>query len=258
MTVVMSKVNLLPHDLGSLAHGLPAAAPETLFVLGSGGGMSVAPDVEFPLTFGRNEPDVHVCVGVGDQHVSRTHGVITRQYSRWMLANIGRLPIRLPGSRLVLGGDQAELPMGYTPLFIVGPQQEHLLQVRIAAHAPMPLAPACEAETRSRDAWPLDPVDRLVLVCLSQRYLRNEAQPQPLTWAQVAAELSELQPGVKWTWRIAAHRVAKVREALSGTVRGLVEKEVPPPVGNTLNHNLIMELLISTTVTKADLGLLDA
>ncbi|MFJ4412291.1 hypothetical protein [Streptomyces sp. NPDC088910] len=31
---------------------------------------------------------------------------------------------------------------------------------------------------------------------------------------------------------------------------------MPPPVGNALNHNLITDLLLTTTITKADLDLL--
>jgi hypothetical protein len=253
-----SKVNLLPKDVGSLTRGLPPTQPDTLFVLGANGGMSVAPDVEFPVLFGRNEPDVHVCVGADDPHVSRQQGSITREHDRWVLNNLGRLPIRFPGSQLVLSGDSAELPVGYTPLFIIAPKHEHLLEVRIAAPTLQP-APAGghEAQTRDGTVWPLDEIEKLVLVCLSQRYLRHDLHPQPLTWAQVAAELSELRPAERWTWRRAAHIVTNVRKKLSPKVRGLLEEEVPQPVGNTLNHNLIVELLVSTTIVKADLQLLE-
>jgi hypothetical protein len=253
-----SKVSLLPAEIGSLTRGLPPAPPETLFVLGTNGGMRVAPDVEFPLVFGRGEPQVHVCVGAGDPHVSRRHGIITREYSRWVLHNIGRLPIRFPGSRLVLHGDQTQLPAGYTPLFILGPHQEHLLEVRIAAHAlHTGTGDGHEAETRDREVWDLSPVEKLVLVCLSQRYLRQEPQPQPLTWAQVAAELRELRPSESWSWRRCAHIVTNVRKRLSRTVPGLLEQDVPPPVGNALNDNLINELLVTTTIARSDLSLLD-
>ncbi|GAB2912705.1 FHA domain-containing protein [Streptomyces mayteni] len=254
-----SKVNILPRDFGSLSRGLPAAVRAgTLFVLGPGGGMSVAPDTEFRLVFGRSEADVHVCVGADDPHVSRQHGYIARERDHWVLHNAGRLPIRVPPSRLVLCGDRAELPTGYTPLFIRGPRQEHLLEVRIAG--PVPSAPPAvehEAETRGPRLWPLSPVEKLVIVCLGQRYLRNEPYPQPLTWAQVAAELGELRPDERWSERRAAHIVTNVRKRLSGAVPGLLEEEVPPPVGNTLNHNLIMELLVSTTILRADLALMD-
>ncbi|WP_236710744.1 hypothetical protein [Streptomyces sp. 150FB] len=252
-----SKVNLLPGDVGSLSRGLPPALPDTLFVLGTNGGMSVAPDAEFPLMFGRNEPDVHVCVGAGDLHVSRQHGYIAREYSRWVINNIGRLPIRLPGARLILTGDRAELPFGYTPLFIVAPKQEHLLQVRVTAQAPPPSPEnGDEAETYERTPWPLSPDEKLVLICLSLRYLRHEPQPQPLTWKQVADELNRVRPKEGWTWRKAAHRVSDVRTRLSPSVPGLLEKEIAPPAGNALNHNLITELLITSTLVKADLKLL--
>lgn len=252
-----SKVTMLPGNLGSLSRGLPPTEPDTLFVLGSNGGMSVAPDANFPLLFGRNEPDVHVCVGVADPHVSRRHGTITRQASRWVVNNLGRLPIRLPGARLILGGDQAELPVGYTPLLIVAPHQEHLLQVRVSAGTQLPVGGAdCEATTRVGKVWTLSHTERLVLACLSRRYLEREPHAQPLTWSQVADELNELQPEECWTWRRAAHIVSAVRKRLSASVSGLLEHEVAPPVGNALNHNLIGELLVSTTITKADLALL--
>ncbi|TDC13087.1 hypothetical protein E1265_28610 [Streptomyces sp. 8K308] len=252
------KVNILPRDFGSLSRGLPSSVqPGTLFVLGPNGGMSVAPDIDFQLIFGRSEDDVHVCVGVDDPHVSRQHGRITREHGRWALYNEGRLPIRLAPSRLVLSGDRAELPTGYTPLFILGPRQEHLLEVRIAAPAPSAASGSGkEAKTRARKVWELSPVERLVIVCLGQRYLRNEPYPQPLTWGQVAAELSELRPDERWGERRAAHIVTNVRKRLSHSVPGLLEEEVPPPVGNALNHNLIMELLVSTTIVKSDLALL--
>jgi hypothetical protein len=253
------KVALLPKEFGSLTRGLPPAQPGTLFVLGSAGGIRVAPDIVFEVVFGRNAPDVHVCVGANDPHVSRKHGTISRPHQQWVLTNLGRLPIRFPGSRLVLSGDRVELPPAYTPLFIVGPKQEHLLEVRIAAGAPMPGSDddAYTAETRGRDVWPLTPAERLVLVCLSQRYLRQEPAPQPLTWAQVAHDLDALQPTEQWTWRKAAHIVTNVRKRLSEKVPGLLEEEIPPPVGNTLNQNLILELLVTTTITTSDLHLLD-
>jgi hypothetical protein len=57
------KVSLLPKDFGSLTRGLPLAEPGMMFVVGSAGGIRVAPDANFEIVFGRNAPDVHVCVG---------------------------------------------------------------------------------------------------------------------------------------------------------------------------------------------------
>jgi len=253
-----SKVNLLPEDYGSLSRGIPPALPGTLFVMGVNGGVSVAPDAGFPVVFGRNEPDVHVCVAPDDTHVSRKHGFITREYAHWVLNNTGRLPIRLPGARLLLGGDRTELASGFTPLFIVAPKREHLLEVRIATPAYGPGDDGLrEAATHDADVWELSGTEKLVLVCLAQRYLRNDPLPQPLPWAQVAAELADLRPTETWNWRRAARVVAGVRNRLSPTVPGLREDEVSQPVGNALNHNLITELLVTTTITKADLTLLE-
>jgi len=252
------KVHVLPKSFGSLTRGLPPVEPGTLFVLGGNGGMRVAPDAGFAVLFGRNDPEVHVSVGVGDPHVSRRHGSITREHGSWMLTNLGKLPIRLPDGHLVLHGDRVRLPVAYTPLFIAAPTQEHLLEVRITGTArPGEPGERFEAETRSRAVWPLTPIERLVLSCLARRYLRREPQAQPLTWAQVAEELTALRPAERWTWRRAAHIVANVRQRLSATVPGVREEEIPPPVGNALNHNLIMELLVTTTLTTADLDLLD-
>ncbi|WP_231335514.1 hypothetical protein [Actinomadura graeca] len=261
------KVDILPKEIGSLATGLPPARPGTLFVMGANGGMRVSPDAGFDVVFGRCEPDVHVCVGPADPRVSRRHGYITREHSRWVLHNVGKLAIRFPGPRLVLGGHRAELPVAYTPLFIVAPAQEHLLEVRIAAGSALGPADLHEVETydpedtaaraAQADKWRLDPTERLVLVCLAQRYLRQEPWPQPLTWAQVADELGRLRPGERWSDKRAARVVTAVRMRLSTEVDGLLEEQIPPPIGNSLNHNLITALLIGTRLRASDLAVLD-
>ncbi|GAA4489177.1 hypothetical protein GCM10023191_019560 [Actinoallomurus oryzae] len=251
------KVNILPEEFGSLAHGLPPAPPGTLFVRGLYGGMSVEPDARFELHFGRCEPDVHVCVGADDTRVSRLHGRITREDSRWVLHNVGKLPIRFPGARLVVSGQREELPSGYSPLFIVAPDYEHLLEVRVAARtAPVP-ATSYQAKTLPT-AWNLNDRERLVLVCLAQRYLRQDRAPQPLTWAEVEDELRRVQPEKGWTWRQAAHEVRKVRLRLSARgVCGIREDDLRPGAANSVNHNLIIELLVTATLVKAHLALLD-
>ncbi|MFC5821351.1 FHA domain-containing protein [Nonomuraea harbinensis] len=250
-----SKVDLLPKE--SVSGGLPADVPGSLYVRGTNGGIRVAPDAGFDVVFGRCEPDVHVCVGLDDPYVSRQHGFITYENARWVLCNLGNLPIRLPGGRLVLTGHRAPLPVAHTPLFIVAPRQEHLFETRIVmASHPATRVPQ-EADTRDPDGWPLSTVERLVLVCLGQRYLRPEPWPQPLTWAQVADELGRLRPADKWTAKRAAHIVTQTRKRLSAKVPGLLEEEIPPPLGNTLNHNLIMALLVSATIGPSDLRLLD-
>jgi hypothetical protein len=252
-------VNLLSEGTGSLARGVPPVEPGTLFVLGAHGGMSVSPNAKFQLIFGRNEPEVHVCVGPDDPRVSRRQGHISYDGSRWVLENIGRAAIRLPGSRLVLSGHREALPMAYTPLFIVCQEREHLLEVRVADRTPPGSAnEVLDMSTRHVQAWTLSERERLVLTSLGRRYLRHEVHPQPLTWADVASELTALRPGEKWGPKGVAHVVTNVRERLRDKgVGGLTREEVGEPVGNALNHNLLIELLVSTTLVPTDLRLLD-
>ncbi len=254
-------VESLPAGLHSLARlhsdGLP---PGTLFLLSAHGGMRVLPDAGFTLRFGRDDTErAHVCVGRGDDAVSREHGFFRHDGRRWRLHNVGRLPIVLPGSQLLLSGHDVPLPAAYTPLFIrTDTGREHLLEVRVTRRetAPLPTAAASQ-ETRAPRVYALDERDRLVLVVLGQRYLRHEPDPQPLTWAEAAQDLADARPGERWTERIVQHRVRDVRLQLSARgVRGLVEAEVPPPLGNSLNHNLIMALLGSATIVPPDLRLL--
>lgn len=259
----LGKVTLLPRDV-SLARGCPPAPVGTLFVQGVYGGMRVEPDAGFPVVFGRNEPEVHVCVGPDDTNVSRRQGRITRDGSRWILSNIGAPMIRFPDSSLIGHGQQAVLPMAYTPLFIHTRAREHLLEVRVAAGSPPPAGTAetYSATTGRPDKWDLTDRQRLVLVCLGQRYLRQEPQPQPMAWEDVATKLRDLEPDKDWNWRKAAGLMDRLRAWLSsperGTrrVAGLRADEVPQPIGNTLNHNLIMEMLVTTTITTDDLELI--
>ncbi|WP_037062609.1 FHA domain-containing protein [Pseudonocardia acaciae] len=254
-----SPVQLLPPETGSLARGIPDCPPGTLFALARRGGIRVAPTARFDVVFGRNEPEVHVSVGENDPAVSRRHGLLHCDGSRWTIRNTGLVPIRFPGSQLLLSGQEQPLPASYTPLFIrTEPGREHLLEIRIAS-APTrgPWARPDDA-TRQPPTWELSARERLVLVALGQRYLRHEAHPQPRSWHQVADELAELQPSAGWTPKTAEHIVRDVRTRLAGTVVGLTRDEVGEPVGNALNHNLLLELLISTTLVPPDLRLLSA
>ncbi len=257
----ISGVQLLPAGTGSLARGLPPVPTGTLFALGDRGGISVAPTARLTVIFGRNEPDVHVCVGAGDPGVSRRHGLIHHDGRRWLVHNTGHLPIRLPGSQLLLSGHQEPLPVAYTPLFIrAGRDREHLLEVRVTGTAPTgPTGVHFDDITHHTGTiWELSDRERLVLVALGQRYLGHEAYPQPLSWSNVAVELARLQPAAGWTPKRAEHVVAVVRARLAGNgVAGLARDEVGEPVGNALNHNLILELLLSTTLVPPDLRLLD-
>ncbi|WP_037065409.1 FHA domain-containing protein [Pseudonocardia acaciae] len=253
-----TSARLLPPDTGSLARGVPRCTPGTLFALARRGGIQVDPAARFDVLFGRNEPEVHVPVGEDDPRVSRRHGVLRCDGRRWTIRNIGVVPIRLPGSQLLLSGHEQPLPVSYTPVFIrTEPGREHLLELRVASATSDGMWARHDDATGRPATWALSARERLVLVALGQRYLRHEAHPQPQSWNQVAEELAELQPDQRWTPKIAEHTVREVRSRLAGTVAGLTRDEVGEPVGNALNHNLLAELLVTTTLVPPDLSLLD-
>lgn len=251
------EVQLLPADTGTLARGLPPAPHGTLFALGERGGIRVPPTDRFTVIFGRNEPEVHVCVGENDLKVSRRQGQLSCDGKRWSVRNLGTVPIRFPGTQLLLSGQQEQLPVAYTPLFIrTEPGREHVLEVRIAGSLAKPSAACYEQRPLAPAPWELSDRERLVLVVLGQRYLRHELHAAPLSWGQVADALRSLQPGVGWTAKRAEHIVGAVRARLAQRdVRGLTRDEMGEPVGNALNHNLMLELLLSTTLVPPDLRL---
>ena len=254
-----SPVELLPEGTGSLARGIPVTPAGTLFVLGDAGGIRVAPTQRFTVVFGRNRPDVHVCVGEDDPRVSRQHGLLRCDGQRWTVRNTGGIPIRMPGSQLLLTGQEDPVGATYTPMFIRTEQgREHLLEVRVSGREEQQRPRAGHSDDTARGSlWTVTDEERLVLSVLGQRYLRHEGHPQPLSWTNTADELAQLQPTRGWTPKRAEWVVTGVRKRLSGAgVRGLTRDEVGEPVGNALNHNLIIELLVSTTLVPPDLRLL--
>ncbi|QIS19440.1 FHA domain-containing protein [Nocardia terpenica] len=246
------------HD--SLAFGVPDSAPATIYALALAGGVTAAPAEGRRILFGRNKLEVDVCVGSADRKVSRCHGLLTCVRNTWWVSNTGRLPVRLPGSRMLFEGEQP-IPLcpGYTPVFVRGSgRREHLLELYVtgADHGYRPVHPA--DPTAPERTWQLSDTERLVLVVLAQRYLLQEAYPQPMAWRQAAEHLRDLQPDAGWNAKRVEHAVEKVRARLSAAgVPGLTRDEVGEPVGNTLNHNLIRELMDSTTLVPPDLNLLD-
>ncbi|MDN3238142.1 FHA domain-containing protein [Glycomyces tritici] len=245
----------------SLAFGVPESEPGTLYALSVSGGVRFRPKEERVVLFGRNRPDVHVCVGGDDRRVSRSHGRLARRGDHWWLANTGHLPLQLPGARMLFPEDEAyPLDTGYTPVFISGTaRRRHLVELYVAGVDGRLPAPAPAASTLKDKPWKLDADERLALVCLAQRYLLHDAYPQPVSWKQVAAELAELRPRSGWRPKKAEHLVAGVRRRLSAAgVPGLTREEVGEPVGNMLNHNLVTELLRTRTLVPPDLFVLDS
>lgn len=249
----------LPTSHQSLAYGVPPSARATIYALSVTGGITVGPKEGRMLLFGRNRPDVHVCVGEDDPRVSRQHGLLEHRTGRWWISNTGRLPIRLPDGRLLFADDEpVPLAEGYTPVFVRGSaHREHLLEVYVTgADGARPLARHEEA-TQQPMIWRLDEDEKLALTVLGQRYLLNESRPQPLSWRQAADQLMEIQPEAGWTPKRVEHLVSAIRNRMSrGGVAGLTREEVGEPVGNALNDNLIRELILSTTLIPPDLALL--
>ncbi len=224
------------------------------------GGITAAPADGTVVRFGRNRPEVDICVGEDDLQVSRVHGLLTCRDGHWWLDVVGRTPIRLPGSVLLHSdADPVPLPTGYTPLVLQGSRgREHQLELYVAGAKGRrpPSLPANETEEPRR--WRLMPTERLVLVVLAQRYLRNDRHPQPLSRQQIALELAELQPEIGWTVKKVEHYVSTVRNRLSRSgVFGLRRDEVGEPVGMTLAANLVHELLNSSSLLPTDLELLN-
>jgi hypothetical protein len=169
----------------------------------------------------------------------------------WWLRNEGRLPIHLPGDTMVLSGRCLPLASGYTPLLIRTPRRiAYLLEVHVVGlgDAAGPQLPPADAERQ--EPYMLSESERLVLVVLAQRYLRQERYPHPVSWKQVAEDLNRVSQGCGWTPRSAAHVVDAVRERLSIAGAGAVE-------GSVLNHQLIRSLLHNTVLLPSDLHLLD-
>lgn len=250
----------LPRHLRSLAAGVPTSAPGTIFVLTVTGGVAVPPGDGHTVRFGRNRSDVDVCVGADDLQVSRRQGELRYGQGHWWITNTGRSPIRLPRSRWLFDSEEpVPLPSGYSPVFVRGSRhREHLLELYVAGPDGGRPVQRPDDVTVPPKTWRLSPDEKLVLVALGQRYLLHEAHPQPMSRQQVARELAELQPWANWTVKRVEHLIADVRARLSaGGVYGLVREEVSEPVGNSLNDNLLRELVLSTTLVPRDLALLD-
>ncbi|WP_033443139.1 FHA domain-containing protein [Saccharothrix sp. NRRL B-16314] len=244
----------------SLARGVPQAAPGAIVARALAGRLHVDPVEGRTVRFGRNRPNVDLCVGETDLRVSRRHGLLTRRDGHWWVTNTGQLPIRMPGTRWLFRDEESvPLPDGYTPLFVRGSRdREHLLELYVADGTARQLVPQHDSVTQPPTRWRFTPDEHLLLVVLGQRYLLHEANPQPVSRQHAAQVLAELQPDANWSAKRVEHMVADVRARLSAAgVHGLLREEVGEPVGNTLNDNLLRELVLSTSLVPPDLALLD-
>ncbi|WP_223885711.1 hypothetical protein [Nocardia colli] len=224
------------------------------------GGVTFGPKEGRTILFGRNRPEVHVCLGESDLRVSRHQGTLSYADGKWWVGNTGRAPIRVASSRLLIKEEQpVPLDIGYTPLFVRGGRnREHLLEIFVTGSDGQLPVPQYAQLTKPPDVWQLSPDEKLALVALGQRYLLYETRPQPWTWDAAAALLAEVVPDASWKPRRVEHLVNGVRARLSRAgVPGLTRDEVGEPVGNSLNDNLLRELLLSTTLVSRDLELLD-
>ena len=237
--------------------GAQVAEPGTLQVRALGAAVQRPPRPGRTVAFGRNPDEVHLVVGSDDPRVSRRQGVIDYRDGRWWLSNVGKPPIRM-ADRVLFTDEPVPLPTGFTPLVVQGsPGREHLVEVHVSDGAGA-RRPGPDDETRGHARWPLSADERIVLVVLAQRYLYQEPHPQPMTWQATTAQLALLQPERHWRQRTVENLVLAVRQRLSAQgVPGLTREEVGEPVGNTLNHNLVVELLRSTTLGPGDADVLD-
>jgi hypothetical protein len=248
----------LPASVGSLARGVWPTTPGTMIAKSVDGGITVGPRPGRSVIFGRNADEVHVCIGADDRRVSRRHGELRCDGERWWLHNLGRAPVRLPDRRLFPDEEPLPLAEGYTPVFLPG-TREHLLEVYVVGHGGDRRAADHSRATIAPSTWPLSADEKLALVELGQRYLLHEPNAQPLTWRQAADQLGELRPPAsQWSAKRVEHLVGRVRARLSRAgVAGLTREEVTGPVGNALNHNLLTELVRSTTLVPPDLRRLE-
>ena len=240
----------LPASTARLRGTRPQGPPGAIFLLAGQGGFA-APAGPGALRFGRGRDSVQVAVGVRDPYISRLHGMLCCEGREWWLHNEGRLPIHLPGETMVLSGRCLPLAAGYTPLLIHTPHKiTYSIEVYVIAD-PIEGAPEyAPDESMNPDSVALSERERLVLVVLAQRYLRQERYPHPVSWQQVAADLNRVNQSHDWTPRAAADVVDAVRERLSFGEGGAAEAGV-------LTHRLIRSLLRNTALLSSDLHLLD-
>ncbi|WP_062207693.1 hypothetical protein [Streptomyces sp. NBRC 109706] len=252
-----------PPSLARLPYGEKPPPPGTLQARSLTGSVRAVPQAGSTIRFGRGgKPDTDLKVGGDDTCVSRRHGELTYSDRSWWLGNTGQRLLRLPrGQLLHTSTEPVPLAPGYTPVFVRGSgYREHLIELYVTDwddHGPNAKETAATVPPKR---WPLDDDERLVLIVLGQSYLRYELEPRPLVYRRAEAQLQALRPEYGWTKRKIEERVGAVRRRLhqSGRVpTKLMRDEDDDASDGTLMHNLLRELVDSTTLVPPDLAELD-
>lgn len=250
----------------SLAHlaGRDADLPPGLLQVRSlAGGVRVLPRPGRVVRFGRaGRPNTDfVPVGSEDQEVSRVHGTVTFNDRHWWLQNTGLQLIRLPHGQLMHSSTEpVPLAPGYTPVFVRGSgYREHLVELYVTDYEHTGPRARLDAPTVPPKRWPLSQEERKVLVVLGQEYIRYQPDARPLVRRRVVEQLNMMRDESEkpWTKRRVEEVVAAVRRRLdaSGRVKAKLrhDKESDDAYDSTLMHNLLTELVNSTTLVPTDL-----
>lgn len=223
--------------------------------------LTVSPVEGMVVRFGRNRPEVHICIGPDDTSVSRLHGTLEYRAGCWWVRALGQQPVRLGHSHVLWCGDEpVPLADGRTSLQVEGtnPNEVHVVRVEVAAGRREPEKPPskrCDDQTNQVRGYWLKPDERLVLTVIAQRLLLRCPDATLLTCREAVKELETLQPGV-WTPKKVEHRIGNVRDRLAA--QGCTVK---PPRGETgyddsYRRKAVDELIRSRTLTRDDLRLL--
>lgn len=252
-------LEVLPPGSDSQVAAAKDQMPDMLYVRTVTRNVRLRPVQGATLLFGRNDEEVHLCIGGDDRNVSRVQGSLTFTDGIWWLRNLGRRSLHLPRSlELFAGGDPFPLPMGYTAVLLrTSEERVHALEFYLSDWTGKRLRAEPIAPTVGRQ-WDLSENERLAIVATAQSHLSFEESPEPWSREAVAKLLGELYPERRWSKQIVGRRVDDVRLRLSAKgVKGLTAEEVGHPVGNRLKHNLIRELMSSGTISPADLERLE-
>lgn len=237
----------------------PHPVPGSISLTTIGAAYSVGPGEEREILIGRNRSEVHLCVGEDDLGVSRRHVVLRHRAGQWWVRREGRRDVQLGrGHRLWPDSDPVPLAPGYTSLVLEGSHGRiHVVEIAVADadgwKRPEPTDPTLTTERIA-----LEPDERLALVALGERYLRDEPNARPRSWREAEARLQLVVPERRLGHKRIEHLVRDLRLRLSASGRaGLVEPDVESP-GDMLKHNLLTLLIASNSIGPSDLALIES